>query len=361
MDDDFRIGYARTFLTAEGTVGLGDVGLGLLEGVPGVRHEFLPAPLAELGPERIGAVDALVLLGERVTRETLVGADRLAIMARYGVGYDMIDVPACTEAGVVLTITPDGVRRPMATAILTFLLALHHRLLEKDRQTRAGIGFASRLATMGHGLSGKLVGSIGVGNIGREFFRIARPLDLRYQAHDPYVRQEDVADLGVQLVDLETLLRTSDVVLVNCPLNEETHHLLNAERLALLKPTAFLISTARGPIVDQAALTEALRAGRIRGAALDVYEQEPVDPNDPILTLDNAIVTPHALAWTDEWVWLSGRSCIESMLAVATGQAPRYVVNRAVLETERFKEKLRRYAEQAARVGRQASVASGVS
>jgi D-3-phosphoglycerate dehydrogenase len=281
----------------------------------------------------------------------------LAIVARYGVGYDQIDVAACTERGVVLTITPDGVRRTMATSILTFLLALHHRLLEKDRQTRAGLGFAGRLGTIGYGLAGKVVGVIGLGNIGREFVRLATPLDLRFQASDPFVRLEDAATLGVQLVDLETLLRTSDVVVVNCPLTDETRHLLNAERLALLKPTAFLISTARGPIVDQTALTEALREGRIRGAALDVYEQEPVDPADPILTLDNVIVTPHGICWTDEWVLLSGRSCIESMLAVATGQAPRHVVNRDVLASAAFQTKLRRYADQAARVGRKAHLA----
>jgi phosphoglycerate dehydrogenase-like enzyme len=326
--------------------------------VPGVAHEFLSEQAGELRPDQIASYDALVLLGERVTPATLDGADRLAVIARFGVGYDAIDVPACTDAGVALTITPDGVRRPMATTILTFLLALHHRLLEKDRQTRAGVGFASRLETMGYGLNGKLIGTIGIGNIAREFVRIATPLGLRVQANDPYVRQEDVAELGVTLVALETLLRTSDVVMVNCPLNEETHHLLNAERLAMLKPTAFLISTARGPIVDQKALTEILRERRIRGAAIDVFEQEPVDPDDPILTLDNVLLSPHGLCWTDEFAYLTGRSCIASALAVATGQPPRYVVNRAVLETDRFATKLRRYAEQAARVGRESRVES---
>ena len=351
MNDDFRIGYARSFLSDDGRIGLGDIGLGLLD-VPGVTYEFLPEPAGELRPDQVQGYDALVLLGERVTPATLVGVDRLAVVARFGVGYDNVDVPACTDAGVALTITPDGVRRAMATTILTFLLALSHRLLEKDRQTRAGVGFAKRLETLGFGLNGKLVGSIGVGNIAREFFRLARPLDLRFQGHDPYVRQADVDELGVQLVDLETLLRTSDFVLVNCPLTPETHHLVNAERLAMLKPTAFLISTARGPIVDQAALTEVLRARRIAGAALDVFEQEPVDPDDPILALDNVIVTPHALCWTDEMAYLNGSSCVESVLSVATGQVPRYVVNRPVLETELFKEKLRRYAAQAERVGR---------
>ena len=168
---------------------------------------------------------------------------------------------------------------------------------------------------------------------------------MKLLAHDPYVRPEDVAHLGVQLVDLETLLRTSDFVVVNCPLTAETRHLLNAERLGMMKPTAFLISTARGPIVDQAALTEALKAGRIRGAALDVFEQEPVDPNDPILTLENVIVAPHGFAGPTKWSGGNGSSCIESMLDVATGRNPRYVVDRAVLENPKFVEKLRRRRE----------------
>ena len=352
MTDTFRIAYERSFLKADGTVGFGDIGLGLLDAVPGVSWEFLPEPTPEVRPEQIAGYDALVLLDGRLTAGSLAGADRLAIVARFGVGYDKVDVPACTEAGVVVTITPDGVRRPMATTILTFILALAHRLLEKDRITRAGDGFARKLDYMGYGLTGRTVGLIGVGNIGREFFRIAAPLEMRFQAHDPYARPEDVAELGVALVDLETLLRTSDFVVVACPLTPETHHLLNAGRLALMKPTAFLVSTARGPIVDQVALTDVLRERRIAGAGLDVFEQEPPDPDDPILTLDNVILAPHALCWTDELAYANGRSLIEAVLDVASSRAPRYPVDKRVLETDRFKGRLRRYAEQAERAGR---------
>ncbi|HLZ09518.1 MAG TPA: NAD(P)-dependent oxidoreductase, partial [Chloroflexota bacterium] len=154
---------------------------------------------------------------------------------------------------------------------------------------------------------------------------------------DPFATAEAAAAVGVELVDLETLLRAADFLCICAALTPETHHLLNAERLALLKPTAFLINVARGPIVDQAALTTVLRERRIAGAGLDVFEEEPVDPNDEILTFDNVIVTPHAICWTDECMLNNGRSAIESILDVAAGRAPRYIVNRAVLDHPRLK------------------------
>ncbi len=346
----FRVGLTRDFLNANGATGFGDIGLGLLDGKPGVSHEFLAESTRELRADQIRGYDALAVLGPRVTAETLEGADRLAVIARYGVGYDSVDVPACTANGVALTITPDGVRRPVATVVLTFILALTHRLFDQDRATRAGEGWTRKLDLMGYGLTGKKLGLIGLGNIGSEVVRLAAPFDLRPIAHDPYVDPARAAELGVELVDLETLLSTADFVVVLCALTPETRHLLNADRLALMKPTAFLINTARGPIVDQAALTLALTEHRIRGAALDVYEQEPIDPNDPLLTLDNVIVTPHALCWTDEWAFITGRSAMGSILAIASGDVPNYVVNKDVVEVPAFQQKLARFRnEQEAR------------
>jgi phosphoglycerate dehydrogenase-like enzyme len=198
---------------------------------------------------------------------------------------------------------------------------------------------------MGYGLTGKRLGLIGLGNIGSEVVRMAAPLEMKPIAHDPYVDPVSAAELGVELVDLETLLSTADYVVVLCALTPETHHLLNAERIGLMKPSAFLINTARGPIVDQAALTNALAERRIRGAALDVFEQEPVDPTDPLFALDNVIVTPHALCWTDEWAYITGRSAMESILAIASGNVPKYVVNKEVVDVAAFQEKLQRFRD----------------
>jgi phosphoglycerate dehydrogenase-like enzyme len=338
----FRVGLTRDFLNPDGTPAFGDIGLALLDAAPGVEWEYLAENTRELRADQIRDFDALAVLAPRVTAATLEGAERLALIARYGVGYDSVDVAACTRHGVLLTITPDGVRRPMATVVLTYLLALSHRLLEQDRLTRAG-GWARKLEVMGTGLTGKTLGLIGLGNIGREVVRLATPLELRFVAHDPYVEPAEAAALGVDLVDLEMLLRTADFVVILCALTPATRHLLNAERLALMKPTARLISVARGPIVDQAALTEALRERRIAGAGLDVFDPEPVDPNDPILELDNVIVSPHALCWTDEWAYLSGQSACRAILDVAAGRVPNHVVNRDAIESPLVQAKLARY------------------
>jgi phosphoglycerate dehydrogenase-like enzyme len=344
MARSFRVGITRDLPSPEGTSAYGDIGLDLLEQAPGIEWEFLPEWQPELTPEQVREYDALIVLTPRVTAASLAGADRLLLLARFGVGYDRIDVPACTEAGVALTITPDGVRRPVAAAELLFILALSYRLMEKDRLTREG-RWEEKRACMGQGLTGKVLGSVGLGNIGSELFRLARPLEMVHLAYDPFADPARAAELGVRLVDLPVLLQESDFLCINCPLNSETYHLIGARELALMKHTAYLINTARGAIVDEAALVEALRQGRIRGAALDVFEQEPVDPNNPLLKMDNVIVTPHGIAWTDECFRGNGRSACQEVLRVARGEPPVHVVNREVLQRPRFLEKLQRWRE----------------
>lgn len=337
----FRVGVTRDFLKADGTLGFGDIGLELLDGAPGVEWEFLERNTPELSREQVEGYDGLLVLAPRVTAATVEGARRLSVVARFGVGYDNVDVEACTRNGILLTITPDGVRRPVAVAAMTFLLALSHRLLQKDRLTRAG-RWAEKLDLMGMGVTGRTLGLVGFGNIGREIARLARPFDLRVLAFDPHVRPEDAASAGAEWADLDTLLAGSDYVCVCCALTPETHHLIDKGQIARMKRSAYLINVARGPIVDQAALAEALREGRIAGAGLDVFEQEPVDPQDPILSLDNVIVAPHAICWTDECFLGNGRSACESILDVAAGRAPRYAVNPAALDHPRLKGRLAR-------------------
>ena len=163
---------------------------------------------------------------------------------------------------------------------------------------------------------------------------------MRFIAHDPYADNRIASELGIELVGLEELFRQADVLSVSVPLSPETHHIVNAERIGLMKPTAYLINTARGPIVDQKALTKALQEKRIAGAGLDVLEKEPPDADDPILTLDNVILAPHALCWTDQCFAGNGAADVKAVLEVQHGRVPRGVVNRAVLESEIWKKRL---------------------
>jgi D-3-phosphoglycerate dehydrogenase len=340
MSDPFRVGVTRDFLRPDGTLALGDVGLGSFDGVPGLEWQFLAEDVRELRADQVRGYDALLVLAPRVSAATLQGADRLTVIARFGVGYDSVDVDACTRHGVLLTITPDGVRRPVALAVLTFLLALAHKLLVKDRLTRSG-RWAEKVDHQGTDVTGRTLGVIGLGNVGREVFALAKPLCMRHLAHDPHAT---AAVEGVQMVGLEALLRQSDFVCLCCALTPQTHHLIDEARLALMKPTAYLINVARGPIVDQKALTQALTHRRIAGAGLDVFEQEPIAPDDPLLTLDNVILAPHALSWTDGCFRAIGRSACRSILDVAAGRVPAHVVNRAVIDQPPFRQKLERHA-----------------
>ena len=335
----FRIGLTRDFLKPDGTIGFGDIGLELIDAAPNVVWEFLPENRPVLGPDQIAGYDGLLVLASKVTAETLSQSDRLSIIARFGVGYDNVDVQACTEAGVMLTITPDGVRRPVAVSVMTLLLALSHQLLIKDRLTREG-RWGEKLNYMGQGVRGRTLGVIGVGNIGREVFHLAAPFEMRHLGFDPFLKTPVE---GVDLVSLETLLKESDYVVVCCALTSETHHLLNADRLSLMKSNAYLINVARGPIVDQRALTDVLTQRRIAGAGLDVFDVEPIATSDPLLALDNVIVSPHAICWTDECFQSIGSSACRSLIDVAQGRTPIHIVNREVLASSRLLQKLDRY------------------
>lgn len=346
MPKPFRVGLTRDFLKPDGTLGFGDIGLSILDQAEGITWEFMPASSAELLPEEIRDYDALLLLAPRLTAESLHGVDRLTIVARFGVGYDNVDVDACTRHNVLLTITPDGVRRPVAASALAFLLALSHKMFLKDRLTREG-RWAEKLEHMGTGLTGRTLGLIGLGNIGREISAVARPLDMRHIAHDPFASPEQADAAGVELTTLDDLLRQSDFVIVCCTLTPETRHLLNADRLAQMKSTAYLINVARGPILDQAALTTALSDRRIAGAALDVFEQEPITPQDPLLSLDNVILAPHAICWTDELFQGIGRAACCAIVDVAFGRVPQHVVNRAVVEHAGLQARLAGFRRQA--------------
>jgi len=340
----YRVALSGDFKKADGSPTFPDFDLAPLKSARQVETVFLDNANPLRG-DQLEDFDALILLAHRFDASSVPKSGRLSVVARFGVGYDTVDVAACTANDIALVITPDGVRRPVAVSILTFMLALTGKMMVKDRLARQGaVGFAARGEHMGVGLVGKTLGSLGVGNIGAEMFRLAKPFDMRFIAHDPYADKSVAAELGIELVSLEDLFRRADILSVNCPLTKDTRHIVNAERLALMKPSAFFINTARGPIVDQAALTKVLQEGRIAGAGLDVFETEPPDANDPILKLDNIIAAPHALCWTDQCFAGNGAADVKAVLDVQKGLVPRGVVNTSVLQQPNFKAKLAAFA-----------------
>ena len=323
----FKLGIVRDVLNAAGEPFFGTQPLEILKANPLIDWEYTPERVKEIPADWAARYDALYVNSSRVSAATVAREDRrLQIIARHGVGYDSVDVAALTEKCIVLTNTPLSIRRPVAVATLTLLFALAGRLFAKDRITRAG-RWLERNELMGTGLVGRTLGVVGGGGIGQELLRVSSPFGLRRLVADPHVSRSAIAALDASVVPLEQLLRESDFVVVACLLNDETRHLIGADQFAQMKPAAFFINVARGPIVDEPALIEALRAGRIAGAGLDVFEQEPVDPQNPLLRMENVIVTPHALCWTDECFDAIARSGLQGVVDFSLGRRPAHIVN----------------------------------
>lgn len=322
----FRVGLTRDLLTPTGEPSFGAGPLEVLDANPAIEWEYLPEALTSITPDIAARYDGLYVNSPRVDREAVARADRrVRIVARHGVGYDSVDVAGLAAHGVIVTNTPVAVRRPVAVAALTLIFALAGRLFEKDRLTRAG-RWSERTAWMGLGLTTRTVGVIGAGGIGREFLGLARAFGWRMLAADPHVDPATVAALGAEHVTLDRLLAESDFVLAAVLLNDETRHLMNADRFARMKRSAYFVNMARGPVADEAALIAALRDGVIAGAGLDVFEQEPVAPDNPLLAMDNVIVTPHALCWTDECFDQIAREGLGCIVDFSLGRRPKTVV-----------------------------------
>jgi D-3-phosphoglycerate dehydrogenase len=333
----FRVGLTRDLVTTTGEPSFGTAALRLLDGAAGIEWEYLPERADTLTAADAARYDALYVAAARVPAAVVNGAElRVKLIARHGVGFDAVDVPAMSARGVLVTNTPDAVRRPVATAALTYVLALAQKLLIKDRLTRAG-RWHERAEHMGMGLTGRTLGVIGAGSIGRETLRLARALDMQLVAADPYADPADLAALGARLVPLETLLADADFVCVTCALTPETRHLIDARALARMRRSAYLVNVARGPVVDEAALLDALASGRIAGAGLDVFETEPVAADHPLLKFPNVIVTPHALCWTDECFAAIADSGLSGVVDVAQRRVPAHVVNPDVLGHPRIR------------------------
>lgn len=287
--------------------------------------------------------DAVLALAINFTKDSVAGVERTAIISRWGVGYDMLDVDALTANDIALAITPGAVKRPVSDAILAMIFALSANIVGQDRLVREG-KWRGALPRLGRSPAGRTLGSLGCGNIAQQLFRSAQSIGFgRFIAHDPYVSTDTAASLGVELVSMEDLFAQSDYLCINTPLSAATRGVVDAGLIARMKPTAYFINTARGPIVQQAALTQALQEGRIAGAGLDVFEIEPLPIDDPLRKLDNVILAPHGLAWTEELARDNSLEACENILTLARGEVPASIVNKDVLQRPGFQKKLDRY------------------
>jgi len=322
----FKLGLSKDLLDASGKPSFGPGPMEILNKEASIDYEFLPESVSEITPDIMASYDGLYLNSPQVTAHSVSRADcRVKIVARHGVGYDSVDVKALADKGIITTNTPVAVRRPVAVAALTFVFALAGRLITKDKLTREG-RWHERTCHMGLGLTTRTLGVIGAGGIGQELLALAKPFGWRVLASDPHVATSRIEALGADHVSTETLLSQSDFVVCSLILNAQTRHFLNAQRLALMKKQAYLINMARGPVIDEVALIHALQSGALAGAALDVFEQEPVARDNPLLKMENVLLTPHSLCWTDECFDHIAREGLGCVVSFANGRMPLSIV-----------------------------------
>jgi phosphoglycerate dehydrogenase-like enzyme len=338
----FRITLTGDFYYPDGTPRHRDIGLSVLDGIEAVEVARFGEHREEITPDQLAGANGVIVLTPHVTTRSLVDASELLAIGRFGVGYDAVDVVACTAADVVLFIAAGAVDRSVAEATVTWMLALTHQVRIKDRLVREG-RWDERTRYMGSELRDRTLGVIGFGGIGRAVVRLLAGFGMKTPlVFDPFISPASVAEAGVKAVGLEELLTQADFVSVHCPLNEQTRNLIGARELALMKPTAYLLNTARGCIVEEEALYATLAAGRIAGAALDCLVGEPITSPPRFADLDNVLLAPHAIAWTDEMFRDIGRAVCQGMLDLAQGRRPRGVVNPQVFERPGFSEKWER-------------------
>ena len=280
-----------------------------------------PLASADLG-KLLQDVDGLIAGLDQINRQALSNAPRLKVIARYGVGYDNVDLQAARERGIVVTNTPGANSASVAELALGLMLALARQLPQADAAVRRGE--FPRLN--GISLEGKTVGILGLGAIGRQLARRLAGFDCHLLAHDPAADIEFARTHQVELLDVDALLPRADFLSLHLPVTAETRRMVNAGFIARMKKGAFLINTARGELVDEDALLEALRSGRLRGAGLDAFVEEPPAQDSPLLQMPNLVATPHLGAQTDGATNNMGRIALSDCLAVLRGDAPRYPI-----------------------------------
>ncbi len=298
--------------------------------VEAILRERLPAGLRlrvrgaeEPVAAAIAETDFVLVATTPLTAETLAAAKRLRLIQHQGVGYDKTDVAAAAALGIPVALCPAGTSVGVAEHVFLLILALYKQLRTAESALRQGQWLQWELRPNSYEIAGKRLGLVGLGRIGREVAARARAFEAEVLYYDPVRAAPEVEQaLGVQAVSFAELLAQADILSLHLPLTPQTRHVVGRAELAQMKPTAILINTARGPLVDEAALAEALAAGRLGGAGLDVFESEPLAAGNPLLGLPNVVVTPHIAAGTVDALKTKMDACFANMLRVANGEPP---------------------------------------
>jgi phosphoglycerate dehydrogenase-like enzyme len=328
----FKVGLTRDFLTKEGELSYKSIGLDIFDDYPEIEYEFLKNHLSPVTPDLLQGYDAIISLTPAYNQDSFKGVDTLKAICRFGVGYDMVDVDACTDANVMLTITRGAVNHSVAEATIMWMLTLSYKTFIKNQLVRQG-QWAERSKFMGSEIRGHTIGIIGLGGIGTTLVEMLSPFKpAKIIAFDPYADADKAKKFGVELVALNDLMKVSDFISVNCPLTDETRNMIKKEQLELCKNTAYIINTARGGIINYEALLDSLKNKSIAGYATDVFDQEPPSTDDPLLQMESVIVAPHAIAWTDELFETIGRMACEQVVQIYKGEKPDHLINEKVFK-----------------------------
>jgi len=321
----YRLAVTGDQVRPDGASIFGDIGLDRLA-EHNIEWEVVPVGDRSLKPGSLVGFDALLMMGgAALTRDDLIGT-RLRHVARFGAGYDAIDVPACTDAGVVVTNTPGALRVPMAHAALTMLFALAHNLVPKDRLVRSG-RWDDRTDWHGRGLEGVSVGVVGLGSVGTETSRLVRALGIDVVAYNRTPRPDVAEELGVTQLPLEVVAERSDYLIVTVAGGTGTTNLIDGALLDRMRPGSFLINVSRGSVIDEEAVAMRLASRQLRGAALDVFCEEPLPTAHAFATSERTIVAPHSLGWTEAFAANVASDCLQAIVDVAAGREPVNWVN----------------------------------
>ncbi len=354
----FKLRFTGDYPDENGEVAYGDIGRAALAQCPWVEIGFLSDQKPdgesywdrlyslEIEPHHVTGANGIIIFRPWVRASAFArGADDLVVIGRAGAGFDKIDLAACTGNDVAVFNAPDTLTHSTSSSALLFMLALAKRLPEQERLARSGC-WNGQSALRGSDLTGLTLGIIGLGKTGAELARMVAPFAMRILAYSPHADRNEAAALGVTLVSsLDSLLQEADFVSVHCRLLPHNHCMLGECEFRLMKPGAYFINVGRGELVDQPVLVRALCERWIAGAGLDVFEEEPLPLDDPLLTLDNVILRPHWLPSTVQAARATASRMANGILNASQGRLPENILNPAVLLKPGFQAKLARFEE----------------